>query len=298
VDKPPGYLSCDVDTIDRHLQGYGFPDEAPDDLVYRTAVPRLLELLDELGLRCTFFIVARDALDQAPLLRDMVARGHEVASHSWHHEQPFGRLSDTELAYELEASRRVLGRVTGEECVGFRAPAWDVDDRVLTAIAAAGYRYDASLFPTPLLWLSRLSVAARSRRAKDVLSMNVLRHAFARAVPHTLTVGGGRTLLEVPATVSPLTRLPYYHTFGYLVPRLLFGALYADVRRAGRPVSYEFHAADLLDFVTDRVDGRMLRHPGMTLSLSAKRDFLRSVLTRLRDDFRMATLREAHAWPV
>lgn len=297
MTKPPGYLSCDIDTIDRHLQGYGFADEPPDDLVYRTAVPRILDLLDELGLRCTFFFVARDALDQAALLRDIVSRGHEVASHSWHHEQPFGRLSDIDLAYELEASRRVLERVTGEECVGFRAPAWDVDDRVLTAIAAAGYRYDASLFPTPLLWLSRLTVAARSRRARDVLSMNVVRHAFARAVPHTLEVGGERTLLEVPASISPLTRLPYYHTFGYMVPGALFSALYADVRRSRRPVSYEFHAADLLDFVTDRVDGRMLRHPGMTRGLDVKRTFLRDVLARLRDDFEMTTLRDAQAWP-
>jgi peptidoglycan-N-acetylglucosamine deacetylase len=292
MSRPRGYVSCDVDTIDRHLQGYGFPDEAPDDIVYRKAVPRVLDLLDELGLRCTFFIVARDAVAQSGLLRDMVARGHEVASHSWHHEQPFSRLDDTELTYELAASRRVLGRITGEECVGFRAPAWDVDDRVLGAIALAGYRYDASLFPTPLLWLSRLTVAARSRSARDVLSMNVLRHAFARAVPHSITTGGG-LLLEVPATISPLSRLPYYHTFGYMVPRPLFRAIFADVRRSGIPVSYEFHAADLLDFRGDGVDPRMSRHPGMMLAYDQKRAFLRDILGNLRDGYDLTVLRDA-----
>lgn len=296
MTKPPGYLSCDVDPIDRHLQGYGFKDEAPDDLVYRRAVPRILELLDTLGLRCTFFIVARDAVDQAALLKEIVGRGHEVASHSWHHEQPFSRLEETELTYELGASRRVLTRVTGEECVGFRAPAWDVDERVLAAIAGAGYRYDASLFPTPLLWLSRLTVAARSRSAKDVLSMNVVRHAFARGVPHTIQAGG-RPLLEIPASVSPLSRLPYYHTFGYMVPRALFTAIYADVRRSRQPLSYEFHAADLVDFLGDEVDERMARHPGMTLPLDEKRAFLTDVLGRLRDDYGMTTLREARALP-
>lgn len=292
VGRPRGYLSCDVDTIDRHLQGYGFPDEAPDGLVYRTAVPRILDLLDELRLSCTFFVVARDALEQVDLLRELVARGHEVASHSWHHEQPFHEHGDAELTYELVASRRAIAHATGEPCVGFRAPAWDVDDRILDAIARAGYRYDASLFPTPLLVLSRATVALRSERKRDVLSMTVLRHAFAPAVPHTVGPPG-RELLEIPASVSPLTRLPYYHTFGYMVPRLVFEGIYRDVRRGGGPISYEFHAADLLDFRSDGVDERLARHPGMALPLAKKRAFLRDVLGRLRDDYRMGTLREA-----
>ena len=40
-------FSCDLDPVDRHLQGYGFEDVPPCDLIYRTAVPRLLELLSE-----------------------------------------------------------------------------------------------------------------------------------------------------------------------------------------------------------------------------------------------------------
>ena len=53
-------LSCDLDTVDRHLQGYGF-DAPPCDLIYRTAVPRILELFDELEIPGVFFVIARDA---------------------------------------------------------------------------------------------------------------------------------------------------------------------------------------------------------------------------------------------
>ena len=295
VNRPPAYLSCDVDTVDRHLQGYGFEDVPPCDCVYRTAVPRVLDLLDELGLPCTFFFIARDAREQAPLLREMLARGHEVASHSWSHIQPFSVLDDAALTYELEASRAVLSDVTGEDCVGFRAPAWDVNDRVFRALHAAGYRYDASLFPTPLLLMSRASVFLRSRGKLDVLSMNVLRHAFAQVTPHDIAVPGGGALREIPVTVSPCTRLPYYHTFGYMVPRPLFSAIYADVRRAAIPVSYEFHAADLLDLQADGVDLRLSRHPGMNLSLAGKRGFLEDSLARLKRDFDVQALREALA---
>ncbi len=75
-------LSCDLDTVDRHLQGYGFEGEPPCELIYRRAVPRLLELLAELGIPGVLFVIARDAASQAGLLREAVAAGHEVGSHS------------------------------------------------------------------------------------------------------------------------------------------------------------------------------------------------------------------------
>ena len=78
-----------------------------------------------------------------------------------------------------------------------------------------------------------------------------------------------------------------------MVPRLVFAGIYRDVRRGGAPVSYEFHAADLLDATTDGVDERMARHPGTALPLAKKRAFLRDVISQLRDDYTMGTLRTA-----
>ena len=45
---PYAIFSCDLDTVDRHLQGYGIEDMASCDRIYRTAVPRLLEVFAEL----------------------------------------------------------------------------------------------------------------------------------------------------------------------------------------------------------------------------------------------------------
>src|SRR5262249_2412896 len=107
-DRPPAHdraedgmsyavLSCDLDTIDRHLQGYGFADVPPCDRVYRPAVPRVLELAAELGVPCVLFTIARDAEREAALPRAAVAAGHEIASHSLTHPQPFGTLDDARL---------------------------------------------------------------------------------------------------------------------------------------------------------------------------------------------------------
>src|SRR5262249_34418315 len=152
----------DIDTIDRHLQGYGLEYSPPCDLVYRTALPRVLDLFAELGLKGVLFAIGRDAKAERRVLREAIAAGHEIASHSLTHPQPFRTLGDAALHEEVVASRARLTEETGTEVSGFRAPAWDVDARVLGMVRDAGYRYDASIFPSPALVLSRVAAYRRS----------------------------------------------------------------------------------------------------------------------------------------
>lgn len=285
-------FSCDLDTVDRHLQGYGIDDLPACDRIYRTAVPRLLELLDELGVPGVFFFIARDADGEAPLLKQMVAAGHEVASHSMTHPQPFRTLDDGTLAEEVDASRRRLSAACGMEVIGFRAPAWDVDDRVLGRIASAGYRYDASVFPTPVLIASRLSAYRRSTNKGSIFSMDLIGHAFAPALPHDAGAGTNG-LVEFPISVTRWLRLPVYHTFQYFIPPRIFARAVRALLRSGRPVCYEFHAADLLDLAGDDIDPRMDRHPGMRLPLAQKRALLRDTLATIARERRVVTYRQA-----
>src|SRR5262249_48413798 len=97
-------LSCDLDTVDRHLQGYGFDDLPPCDLIYRTALPRLLELFDQLGVPGVLFMIGRDAEAQRDLLRSAVAAGHEVARHSLPPPPPFSALGGAGLRREVRRS--------------------------------------------------------------------------------------------------------------------------------------------------------------------------------------------------
>jgi hypothetical protein len=291
-------FSCDLDPIDRHLEGYGFEDVAPCDLIYRTAVPRLLELLDALGVPAVLFTIGRDAAAQRELLRRATAAGHEVASHSLTHPQPFSTLDDAALREQLDASRAQLSAAAGCDVVGFRAPAWDVDARVLHLVRAAGYRYDASVFPTPVLLASRLAAYRRSSGKRSIFSMDLLGHAFAPMRPHLLGNGTG-DLVEFPIAVTPRLRLPVYHTMAYLVPGTLFRRNLQALLRSDQPVCYEFHAADLLDLERDRVDPRMARHPGMREPLARKRRRLEETLGTIAAARRVTTYRavmEERAW--
>ncbi|MFN8545809.1 MAG: polysaccharide deacetylase family protein [Candidatus Binatia bacterium] len=288
--RPFAVFSCDIDTVDRHLQGYGFEGLPACDLVYRTAVPRILEVLAELGVPGVFFVIGRDAEAQQGLLRDMVARGHEVASHSLTHPQPFRTLDDAALRAELGESRARLGAASGTEVIGFRAPAWDADARVLREVEEAGYRYDASMFPTPALIGSRLAAYWRSEGKKSIFAMDIVGHAFAPVSPHRLP---GRGVVEFPVAVTRWLRMPVYHTLIYLVPEIVFRRSLRALLRSRLPVCYEFHAADLLDLDADNVDPRMSRHPGMLVSATEKRRRLRVVLGEIAAARRVLTYRGA-----
>ncbi|MCC6765502.1 MAG: polysaccharide deacetylase family protein [Deltaproteobacteria bacterium] len=290
--RPYAIFSCDLDTVDRHLQGYGIEDMPACDRIYRTAVPRVLELFDELGVPGVLFVIARDAHSERALWRRAVAGGHEVASHSLTHTQPFSTLDDDRLRTELGESRARLSAASGAEVIGFRAPAWDVTDRVLGMIAECGYRYDASVFPTPVLVASRLAAYRRSAQKGSIFSMDLLGHAFAPTVPHRSRSARG-ALVEFPISVTRWLRLPVYHTFSYFVPSWLFRRGLASALRSGRPLCYEFHAADLLDLASDDVDPRMDRHPGMKIPLAAKRAALRDILTTIARERRVLTYRQA-----
>ncbi len=288
--RPYAVFSCDLDTVDRHLQGYGIEDMAACDRIYRTAVPRLLELFAELGVPGVLFVIARDAASESTLWRQAVGAGHEIASHSLTHTQPFSTLDDDALRTEIAESRARLSDASGAEVIGFRAPAWDVTGRVLEVVAASGYRYDASVFPTPVLVASRLAAYRRSTHKGSIFSMDVFGHAFAPTVPHRTSAG---TLVEFPISVTRWLRLPVYHTFTYFVPPWLFARGLRSALRSGRPLCYEFHAADLLDLANDGVDPRMDRHPGMKVPLATKRAGLRDILATIARERRIVTYRQA-----
>ncbi len=291
--RPPAHVSIDVDPIDTHLAGYGI-EAPPCDHSYRTAVPRFLDLFDRLGIRATLFVVARDAEAQADLWREAQRRGHEIASHSVTHPIPFASLPSDVLARELTESRRRLENCIGRPVLGFRAPGWDVGRPTLTAIAAAGYRYDASVLPTPALLAGaavRFVLSGGRKRPHGV--GRSLRAAFSRRWPHRIERADG--LHEFPVAVSRFLRLPFTHTLWYVAPRSVCVRTYEALRRSSVPLSYMLHATDLLDLKRDGIDPRMGRHPGMALSLEQKTALLEERLSAIAGDYTVRPYADAWA---
>lgn len=104
-----------------------------------TALPIVLGELADAGIRATFFIEGVNAQTYPEALRSILAGGHEVAYHAWHHEE-WAQLTnerDTEnLARGLAAMRAL-----DIQPAGFRPPGGLLGKRTLELLEAEGLSY-------------------------------------------------------------------------------------------------------------------------------------------------------------
>lgn len=108
-------------------------------------LPRILDLLSRQSVEATFFIpgtVAELYPDSIRLIQD---HGHELASHGDTHRLLTG-LGPEDERRSLEQGIERLAKVTGEQPLGFRAPAWELSFHTIEILTNLGIRYDSSMF--------------------------------------------------------------------------------------------------------------------------------------------------------
>ena len=113
----------------------------------RTAVPRILRLLDRQGIRATFFVPGYTAVRYPDVIRAIVDAGHEIAHHGYLHEPMFGLTEDQESAI-LDRGLEALDAVAGVRPTGYRAPMWELNWHSPKLLRDRGFLYDSSLMDT------------------------------------------------------------------------------------------------------------------------------------------------------
>jgi polysaccharide deacetylase family sporulation protein PdaB len=101
--------------------------------------PRILDVLDEFGVKATFFLVNIWLEDYPEMAREIAAHGHEIGLHSATHPH-FTALSAQQMTEEVRANAELVRQVIGCECQLFRPPFGDYDNRVLTTVEGQGYQ--------------------------------------------------------------------------------------------------------------------------------------------------------------
>lgn len=142
----------------------------------------LLALLAEHGVRGTFFVLGWVAQRHPHLVREVVADGHEVASHGLSHQLIY-RQSKTEFRQETRYSKRLLEDIVQRPVIGYRAATYSITPRSLWALdvlAEEGFLYDSSIFPM----------------RHDKYGM-----PDAQTTPHRLVTEQGNTIAEFPISV-------------------------------------------------------------------------------------------------
>jgi polysaccharide deacetylase family protein (PEP-CTERM system associated) len=112
-------------------------------------VQRLLELFDETGARATFFTLGWVGERYPHLVRDIVARGHELASHGYAHLRA-SEQTRQEFSSDVVSAKRLLEDLSGQPVRGYRAPSFSIgrdNDWAFDELLAAGYAYSSSVYP-------------------------------------------------------------------------------------------------------------------------------------------------------
>ena len=112
-------------------------------------VREILDLFDEAQVQATFFALGWVASRHGGLMREIVARGHELASHGWDHGRVF-RMDRAAFAKDISRARKVLQDAAGVPILGYRAPSFSIDRRTPWAfmeLAEQGYTYSSSVAP-------------------------------------------------------------------------------------------------------------------------------------------------------
>ena len=115
----------------------------------RAHLDALLELLDEFGVKCTFFWLGELAQEYSDLVRKVKESGHRIACHGWFHDYAF--RTDPKILKELTANaKNLLQDISGFEVISFRAPFFSINKSslwILDMLVELGFRIDSSIFP-------------------------------------------------------------------------------------------------------------------------------------------------------
>lgn len=112
-------------------------------------VQRLLALFEQRGARATFFTLGWIAERYPQLVRDIIAGGHELASHGYGHLRASDQSREDFFA-DVQRAKALLEDIGGQPVQGYRAPSFSIgysNPWAFDSLLEAGYRYSSSVYP-------------------------------------------------------------------------------------------------------------------------------------------------------
>ncbi len=112
-----------------------------DDGPYPVETPLLLDVLAELHVPATFFLIGDDAMLFPDLVRRIQAGGHEIANHTQTHPPNFQALSAEQVTDELTRGAQTLRQYSNDPAITtmMRPPHGRFTEATVLAAQRAGY---------------------------------------------------------------------------------------------------------------------------------------------------------------
>lgn len=301
--KPIAGISLDLDNQWSYMKIHG--DEGWDKYpsYFSIFIPHILDVLDKLDLKITFFIVGKDTEteENRKYLRMLADKGHEVGNHSYHHESWLQSYSFEKIEKEIIAAENAIFDATGQKPNGFRGPGFSWSYDLLKVLEKRGYLYDASTLPTYLGPLARAYYFAKSdlskeeKKARNEL-FGKFSEGFRTLKPYKWDIGNGKNIAELPVTTMPFSKLPFH--LSYLIylgnislplMKLYLNIAISFCRITRTPVSFLLHPLDLIG--GDQIE-QLAFFPGMNVESSRKVYIFELVINTLMKHFDLRNMSE------
>jgi peptidoglycan/xylan/chitin deacetylase (PgdA/CDA1 family) len=159
-------------------------DDGPDPDI----TPEVLDVLDFLKARGTFFLVGEQVKKYPSVARQIIERGHSVGNHSMTHSKLlFMKQSDVE--WEIDSVREAIADACGVEPAMFRPPYGIFDYTTMRAVRDRGLEM--------VLWTVLSGDYSASSGSDIFRRVSPFIRAGAIMVFHDTLRGGGRLLPDV-----------------------------------------------------------------------------------------------------
>ena len=110
-----------------------------DDGPHPRLTPRILAILEEYGIKATFFMVGENVGYYTDAARAVAEAGHEIANHTFSHRR-FGHMDREDLLREITACEEALSSITETPVRFVRPPEGEMSDAVRQVVGELDYR--------------------------------------------------------------------------------------------------------------------------------------------------------------
>jgi hypothetical protein len=261
--------TIDLDPLGAYYKkrGIRMPVSLDPNLVIQEGLQGWLDLLGELEIKATFFVVGSDLLEDenVAILSAAVAKGHELANHSYSHPPDITTLTNDQLEAEILQTNQIIQEKCAYLPVGFRAPGWNVSDNMFSILAKNKFLYDSSVVPVPFF----LNIINQTGLGPIFKGQNIW--TSTKAAPY---------IWEIPSGYSVFPPVSLNHTLTMLLGDKIASLLEQLSVFCRKSLVYTFHGLDL-------VDGRRFKDvsefskPGLHDSLAVKRKRIIRVIKNL-----------------
>lgn len=280
----------DMDSPATLLRYYGIKNVkfTGDDLnvFYEIAINRVLELFDRYNVKATFFCVG-DELESntniRKIIKDMYVNGHEIANHTYTHFHGLTKLKEKEIFFEIEKCSDIIEGIIGVRPVGFRAPGYDINNKIIEILEALNFKYDSSGFWSILNPLIKMYNKLKSKD-KDVRycfgenSKLLLSYPYFPSNENWLRKTSYRKIMELPMPRTNILNLPFYSNFHLMAPKF-----YRKFALKHIKVNYFVYLFHLIEFVDlkDKVPKELSIHPNLQLNKNEKLNIIGNIVSTI-----------------